>query len=55
MTQALKDGFEQETFAVDVVYDGEYGYATASEDQYDLLILDVMLPGMSGLEIVHGI
>ena len=47
----LKKGLEQESFAVDVAYDGKYGYDLASIESYDLIILDLMLPGMDGLEI----
>jgi len=51
IAQALKDGLEQEAYAVDVCHDGEDGYNTASAEEYDLIILDVMLPGMDGFEI----
>ncbi len=39
--------------AVDVVYDGDEGLAMAQTEPYDLLILDRMLPGMSGTDIVR--
>jgi len=48
---ALKKGFEQESFAVDVSYDGQDGFGQASTIEYDLIILDRMLPGMDGMEI----
>ena len=51
IAQALKEGLEQESYAVDVCHDGEDGYNTASADEYDLIILDVMLPGMDGIEV----
>lgn len=51
IANALRDGLTQESFAVDVVYDGRDGLAAATAEDYDLLILDVMLPGMSGLAI----
>lgn len=51
IAQAVKEGLEQESYAVDVCHDGEDGYNTASADDYDLIILDVMLPSMDGFEI----
>jgi two-component system OmpR family response regulator len=51
IAQALKEGLEQESYAVDVCHDGEDGYSTARADEYDLIILDVMLPGMDGFEV----
>ncbi len=51
IAQALKEGLEQESYAVDACYDGEDGYNTASADEHDLIILDVMLPNMDGFEI----
>lgn len=51
IAQAIKDGLVEEGFAVDVEYDGEDGYATASAEEYDVILLDVMLPGMNGLDV----
>lgn len=53
IANALREGLEQESFAVDVAYDGQDGFSSAVYDEYDILILDVMLPGMSGLEIAR--
>lgn len=53
IAQAIKEGLEQESYAVDVEYDGDDGFASASTGDYDLLVLDVMLPGMSGLDIAQ--
>src|SRR5665213_1321893 len=55
IAQALKEGLEQESYAVDVAYDGETGLNTALNDDYDLVILDVMLPKLSGLEVCRKI
>ncbi|TXG77670.1 response regulator transcription factor [Patescibacteria group bacterium] len=51
IARAIKDGLEQERFAVDVEFDGESGYGAASAEDYDLIILDVMMPGMNGYEV----
>lgn len=51
IAQAVKEGLEQESYAVDVEYDGEDGYNAARADEYDLIILDVMLPGLDGFEV----
>lgn len=51
MTVALRDGFEFENYAVDVANDGEDGAKLVSRGDYDLIVLDVMLPRKSGLDI----
>ena len=48
----IKKGLEEETYAVDVAYDGEEGLHLGAEGQYDLIILDIMLPKLDGLEIL---
>lgn len=48
---SLKKGLEQESMAVDVAYDGEAGFDLAATEDYDLIILDLMLPKMDGLEL----
>jgi DNA-binding response OmpR family regulator len=48
IANAIKEGLEQESYAVDVVYDGEEAYNSARYEDYDLLILDVMMPGLDG-------
>lgn len=47
IANALKKGLEQEAYAVDVLYEGKQGLARALRGNYDLLILDRMLPGIS--------
>uniref|UniRef100_UPI00404B2F78 response regulator transcription factor n=1 Tax=Fulvivirga sp. TaxID=1931237 RepID=UPI00404B2F78 len=47
----LKQGLEEESFAVDVATDGKIGLNLAMSGEYDLLLLDWMLPGLSGIEI----
>ena len=51
ISEALREGLEDESYAVDTCLDGEEGYRTAAADEYDLIILDVMLPSMNGFEI----
>lgn len=48
---AIKKGLEQERYSVDVAYDGVLGYDQASTEDYDLIILDLMLPQMDGLTL----
>jgi two-component system, OmpR family, response regulator len=45
IANAIKKGLEQESFAVDVAYDGDEGMDSATSGEYDLVILDYMLPG----------
>lgn len=51
----LEKGLREEGYAVDVAHDGPDGLLKARVYDYDLLILDVMLPGMSGLEIIRDL
>lgn len=51
IARAIKEGLEQDSYAVDVVYDGDDGYVAARYEEYDLIILDIMLPGMNGFEV----
>ncbi len=48
----VEKGLREEGYAVDVAHDGVDGALKAHVYDYDLLVLDVMLPGKSGLEIV---
>lgn len=45
---ALRRGLEQEGFQVDVAFDGETGLHLGLEKTYEILLLDVMLPGLDG-------
>src|SRR5665213_4323945 len=46
-------GLRAERFAVDVAYDGDNGWEMASTCDYDIILLDLMLPGLSGGEILR--
>ena len=45
IARALKKALEQESYAVDVSYDGDDGHAMATTEPYDIAIIDRMLPG----------
>ncbi|MGE5431878.1 MAG: response regulator transcription factor [Syntrophomonadaceae bacterium] len=47
----LKDGLEEESFAVDIALEGTSGLRMAQVNDYDLILLDWMLPGISGIEL----
>ena len=51
IANSIKKGLEQERYAVDVTYNGSDGFDLASSEDYDVIILDLMLPGMDGLEV----
>jgi DNA-binding response OmpR family regulator len=51
MSVALRDGFEFENYSVEMAADGEEGLRLATRGDHDLMILDVMLPKKSGLDI----
>jgi len=52
---SIKKGLEQEKYIVDVAFDGLEGYDLASSGDYDLIILDLMLPKIDGLSICRRI
>lgn len=55
IANAIKQGLQQQSYAVDVAYSGDDGLAMASSEPYDLIILDRMLPGINGIEILQKI
>jgi DNA-binding response OmpR family regulator len=52
---ALKRGLEAEGFAVDVASNGTDGLWLATEQPYDVIVLDVMLPGINGFKVCAAI
>jgi DNA-binding response OmpR family regulator len=53
LARAIKLGLEAEGFAVDVVHDGTEGLWASREHPYDVIVLDLMLPGVNGYEVVE--
>lgn len=55
IARALKKALEQESYAVDIAYDGDNGYAMAMTEPYDVAIIDRMLPGeYNGIDIIKS-
>jgi heavy metal response regulator len=48
----IRRALEEESYAVDVAPDGTQGLDLASEGLYDLIVLDLMLPGLSGMDVL---
>ena len=55
LARALRRGLTAEGFVVDVVHDGPAGLRAARHGDYDAVVLDVMLPGMSGYDVVRSL
>lgn len=51
ISQFLKQGLEEENYQISLAYNGRDGLKSALANNYDLLLLDWMLPGMNGIEI----
>ncbi|MES2689015.1 MAG: response regulator transcription factor [Bacteroidota bacterium] len=47
----IKQGLEEQSYNVTVAYDGFFGHKLATENEFDVLILDLMIPYMNGLEL----
>src|SRR5258705_12224236 len=55
LASALQRGLQAEGFAVDLAHDGPTGLDLARHGEYDAMILDVMLPGLSGYRVVRAL
>jgi DNA-binding response OmpR family regulator len=55
IAKAIKEGLESEKYQVTVAETGEDGYFLATTQAFDLVLLDLMLPGRSGLEILTAL
>ena len=53
--QFVKRGFEEQRWSVDLVADGEEGERLAKGQPYDIVILDMRLPGRSGLDVLRNL
>jgi DNA-binding response OmpR family regulator len=53
LARTLRQGLEEEGFAVDVAYDGEEGDFKARSAGYDVILLDLLLPGRDGFSLLH--
>jgi len=51
----VRKGLEEQGFKVDISHDGDEGYELAKSRPYDVLVLDIMLPGRDGLSIVSNL
>ncbi|MBR4515524.1 MAG: response regulator transcription factor [Lachnospiraceae bacterium] len=51
IVKGIKFSLEQDDMQVDVAYDGENAVELAKMNKYDMILLDIMLPGYSGLEV----
>src|SRR3972149_990201 len=55
VARALREGLEAEGYSVTAVATGEEGFFLASSEPFDLLILDRLLPGREGLEVLRAL
>ncbi len=53
--QYVKRGLEEQRWVVDLVAEGEEGEKLAANGSYDLIVLDMRLPGRSGMEVLHNL
>ena len=53
VAKALKEGLESESYLVSIGHTGEEGFYLVAVETFDLIVLDLMLPGRSGLEILQ--
>lgn len=47
----IKQGLEEQSYNVTLAYDGFFGHTLATENEYDVIVLDLMIPYMNGLEV----
>jgi DNA-binding response OmpR family regulator len=54
VARALEEGLSAESYSVAVAHTGEDGFFLANSEPFDLVVLDVMLPGRSGIEVLSA-
>lgn len=55
IASSIKKGLLQESFVVDLAFDGESGLDLALGEEYDVIVLDLMLPKMDGMEVCKNL
>jgi two-component system OmpR family response regulator len=55
LAAVIKEGLRAEGFEVDIVSDGVVGLWAATENAYDAIVLDIMLPGLNGYDVLKGL
>src|SRR3990172_5778788 len=55
LAQVVRKVLEEEGHTVDVAHDGEEGLAMAMDGSHDVVVLDVLLPGIDGFEVCHSL
>jgi DNA-binding response OmpR family regulator len=54
VAQAIQEGLEAESYSVTLAHTGEDGFSLANTERFDLVVLDVMLPGGSGIQVLSS-
>jgi DNA-binding response OmpR family regulator len=55
LARTLRSGLEREGFVVDIAHDGITGQWLAAENAYDVMVLDIMLPGRNGYDVLRNL
>jgi DNA-binding response OmpR family regulator len=55
LAETLAQLLREQKYLVDIVYDGKDGLSYAESGQYDVIVLDVMLPGMDGFDVARAL
>lgn len=55
IASSIKKGFEQESWVIDVAFNGEDGYDLAVSESYDCIVLDLMLPLKDGISVAKDL